>query len=99
MKNQDELFQTAEYAPSHPRETVVFIRTDNCVAMYLRGQLVSDGVFINREMVLDALGISHATLDADDLWWSEQVGCLFPAGLGSVKLAKTDEYQLVKKEE
>jgi hypothetical protein len=74
-----------------PSSEVVFIRTDNAIAMYHNDRLVSDGVFLNREMVLNALGIEHSTFDADDLWWSEQAGCLFPARLGQVKIATDAE--------
>jgi hypothetical protein len=90
MTKQDELFQAAEYAPTGPIEDVVFIRTDNAIAMYLGGRRVVDGVFISREMVLDALGLKHSTHDADDLWWSAQAGCLFPKYLAEVKLAKEE---------
>jgi hypothetical protein len=89
--SQNELFKPAEYAPTGPLETVVFIRTDNAVALYLRGQLITDGVFLSREMILDALGITHSTHEADDLWWSSQAGALFPPVLSQVKLSK-EEY-------
>jgi hypothetical protein len=89
-QSQDELFKPAEYAPTGPLETVVFIRTDNAVALYLRGQLITDGVFLSREMILDALGITHSTHEADDLWWSSQAGCLFPSTLSAVQLAKEE---------
>jgi hypothetical protein len=89
--SQNELFKAAEYAASGPLEDVVFIRTDNCVAMYLRGTLITDGVFLSRENILDALGITHSTHEADDLWWSSQAGALFPQQLTEVKISK-EEY-------
>jgi hypothetical protein len=89
-QRQDELFKPAEYAPSHPLEDVVFVMTDNAVAMYLRGTLVRDGVFLSRENILDALGITHSTHEADDLWWSSQAGCLFPQNLSAVQLTKEE---------
>jgi hypothetical protein len=89
-QSQEELFKPAEYAPTGPLEDVVFVRTDNAVAMYLRGGLVYDGIFVSRENVLDALGITHSTQEADDLWWSSQAGCLFPTTLSAVQLAKEE---------
>jgi hypothetical protein len=86
--NQDELFQAAEYAPTGPIEDVVFIRTDNAIAMYLRGSLVYDSSFISRENVLNALGIEHSTHEADELWWSSQAGAEFPSNLSAVKIEK-----------
>lgn len=87
---QNELFQAVDYAPTGPTETVVFIRTDNAIAMYLRGRLLTDGVSISKETALTALGIEHSTFDADDLWWSEQAGCLFPEYLSSITIAKVE---------
>jgi hypothetical protein len=87
-QSQAELFQAKDYAATGPTEDVVFIRTDNAIAMYLRGRLLTDGVSISKETALTALGIEHSTFDADDLWWSEQAGCLFPKNLSEVKTVK-----------